>query len=83
MKTHTLPSLSVGAAPAARPRPGSGAASVHGRLRRAVLRLWLRYQLDAHRRCLHAIAVQRDNDFQAERLLHRAMSSARSRLQSL
>jgi len=48
-----------------------------------VRRAWLRSRLDSYQRSLHAIAAQRDNDFQAERLLHRAISSTRSKLQSL
>jgi hypothetical protein len=50
---------------------------------RSCLRIWLRYRLDACTRCLHTIAAQRANDFQAERLLHRDISAMRSRLQSL
>lgn len=52
-------------------------------IRRACLRAWLRYRLDGYTRCLHAIAAQRDNDFRAERMLHKAISATRSRLQSL
>jgi hypothetical protein len=48
-----------------------------------VYRAWLRSRLDNYERSLHAIAVQRANDFHAERLLHRAISSIRSKLQSL
>ena len=48
-----------------------------------VYRVWLRSRLDSYERSLHAIAVQRANDFHAERLLHRAISSIRSKLQSL
>jgi len=46
-------------------------------------RAWLRARLDSYQRSLHAIAAQRENDFYAERLLHRAISSTRSKLQSL
>jgi hypothetical protein len=46
-------------------------------------RAWLRSRLDSYQRSLHAIVAQRENDFHAERLLHRAISSARSKLQSL
>jgi len=53
------------------------------RIYRSWLRLWLRYRLDACKRCLQAIAAQRENDFHAERMLHREMSTTRSRLQSL
>ncbi|RYE99344.1 MAG: hypothetical protein EOO78_14490 [Oxalobacteraceae bacterium] len=52
-------------------------------LYRSCLRIWLRYRLDACKRCLHTIAAQRANDFQAERVLHRDISAMRSRLQSL
>jgi len=44
---------------------------------------WLRSRLDNYTRSLHAIAAQRENDFHAERMLHRAVSSTRSKLQSL
>jgi hypothetical protein len=44
---------------------------------------WLRSRLDMYARHLQAIAVQRENDFHAERLLHRAVSATRSKLQSL
>jgi hypothetical protein len=50
---------------------------------RAWLRAWLRYRLDAYTRSLHAIAAQRENDFHAERILHRAITTTRSKLQSL
>jgi len=46
-------------------------------------RAWLRSRLDNYTRSLHAIAAQRENDFQAERILHRAVSATRSKLQSL
>jgi hypothetical protein len=52
-------------------------------LGRTWTRAWLRYQLNSYTRCLHAIAAQRENDFHAERMLHRAISATRSRLQSL
>lgn len=52
-------------------------------LGRAWMRAWLRYRLNSYTRCLHTIAAQRENDFQAERFLHRAISATRSRLQSL
>ena len=38
---------------------------------------------DNYTRSLHAIAAQRENDFHAERILHRAVSTTRSKLQSL
>lgn len=44
---------------------------------------WLRSRLDRHSRSLQAIATQRDNDFHAERILHREVSAMRSKLQSL
>ena len=44
---------------------------------------WLRSRLDNYKRSLHAIAAQRENDFHAERMLHRAVSETRSKLQSL
>jgi len=50
---------------------------------RWVYRAWLRSRIDTYNRGLHAIAVQRENDFHAERILHRAISTTRSKLQSL
>jgi len=50
---------------------------------RWVYRAWLRSRIDTYTRSLHAIAVQRENDFHAERMLHRAISTTRSKLQSL
>jgi hypothetical protein len=44
---------------------------------------WLRSRLDTYARSLQAIAAQRENDFQAERILHREVSAIRSKLQSL
>jgi hypothetical protein len=44
---------------------------------------WLRVRLDNYTRNLQAIAAQRENDFHAERILHRAVSATRSKLQSL
>jgi hypothetical protein len=44
---------------------------------------WLRARLDNYTRNLQAIAAQRENDFHAERMLHRAVSATRSKLQSL
>lgn len=46
-------------------------------------RSWLRSRIETYTRGLHAIAAQRENDFHAERLLHRAISTTRSKLQSL
>jgi hypothetical protein len=60
---------------------------LYGELRqglgRPLMRAWLRYRIDSYTRCLHTIAAQRENDFHAERMLHRAISATRSRLQSL
>jgi hypothetical protein len=53
------------------------------RLYKAWLKAWLRVRLDSYTRHLHAIAAQRENDFYAERMLHRAVSATRSKLQSL
>lgn len=64
------------------PQP-SRAIGITGRLYRSWMRAWLRYRLDTCTRCLHTIAAQRENDFHAERMLHREMSATRSRLQSL
>jgi hypothetical protein len=50
---------------------------------RWIYRAWLRSRIDTYTRGLHAIAVQRENDFHAERILHRAISTTRSKLQSL
>ena len=44
---------------------------------------WLRSRLDVCTRDLQAIAAQRENDFHAERILHREMSEMRSKLQRL
>jgi hypothetical protein len=48
-----------------------------------VYRAWLRSRLDNYTRSLQIIAAQRENDFYAERMLHRAISTTRSKLQSL
>jgi hypothetical protein len=53
------------------------------RLYKAWLKALLRARLDSYARHLHAIALQRENDFHAERMLHRAVSATRARLQSL
>ena len=50
---------------------------------RRLYKAWLLSRLDNYTRSLHAIAAQRENDFHAERMLHRAVSSTRSKLQSL
>jgi hypothetical protein len=46
-------------------------------------KVWLRSRLDTCSRSLHTIAAQRENDFHAERILHKQMSAMRSKLQSL
>jgi hypothetical protein len=79
---HPSPPAAVRTAARAGPRP-SGTTGITGRLYRSCVRAWLRYRLDACTRCLHTIAAQRENDFHAERLLHRDISAMRSRLQSL
>jgi hypothetical protein len=51
-----------------------------------ILRLqkaWLRSQINMHARSLRTIAEQRENDFQAECILHREVTAMRSKLQSL
>jgi len=52
-------------------------------IKRMLYRAWLRSRLENYKRSLHAIASQRENDFHAERILHRAISATRSKLQSL
>lgn len=52
-------------------------------LTRRVHKAWLRSRLDRHTRSLQVIAAQRENDFQAERILHREVSAMRSKLHSL
>ncbi len=44
---------------------------------------YLRSRLDGCTRDLQAIAAQRENDFHAERILHRQMTEMRSKLQSM
>jgi hypothetical protein len=44
---------------------------------------YLRSRLDRYTRDLQAIAAQRENDFYAERILHREVIETRSKLQSL
>lgn len=48
-----------------------------------IYKLWLRSRLDTCTRDLQTIAAQRENDFHAERILHRDISAMRSKLQSL
>ena len=50
---------------------------------RLFYRVWLRSRIDTDTRSLHAIAVQREHDFHADLILHRAISTTRSKLQSL
>lgn len=52
-------------------------------LTRWVYRAWLRSRIDMYTRSVHGIAAQRENDFHAERILHRAISATRSKLQSM
>jgi hypothetical protein len=75
--------MKTSARPSAAPAATTTTIGIAERVRRAWLRLWLRHQLDAYTRSLHTIAAQRENDFLAERMLHREISAARSRLQSL
>ena len=44
---------------------------------------WLRSRLDRYTRALEVIAAQRENDFQAERVLHQQVVTVRSKLHSL
>lgn len=46
----------------------------------AVRIFWLRYRIDGYARQLHSIQVQRENDFNAERMLHWQMLTSRSKL---
>ncbi len=48
-----------------------------------VYKAYLRSRLDRCQRHLHAIAAQRENDFHAERLLHREVAVVRSKLHTL
>jgi hypothetical protein len=48
-----------------------------------VYKAYLRSRLDRCSRDLHAIAAQRENDFHAERMLHREVIVVRSKLHSL
>ena len=48
-----------------------------------VYRAYLRSRLARYTRDLQAIAEQRENDFHAERILHREVVAVRSKLQSL
>jgi len=44
---------------------------------------WLRARLERYTRALDAIAAQRENDFHAERVLHKEVVLLRSKLHSL
>ena len=44
---------------------------------------YLRSRLERHTRDLQTIAMQRENDFHAERILHREVIEMRSKLHSL
>ncbi len=46
-------------------------------------RAYLRSRLERYTRDLQAIAAQRENDFQAEKILHKAVVTVRSKLHSL
>ncbi|MEC5161855.1 hypothetical protein ACFDR9_004808 [Janthinobacterium sp. CG_23.3] len=48
-----------------------------------VYRAYLRARLTRYTRDLQAIAAQRENDFHAERILHREVVAVRSKLLSL
>jgi hypothetical protein len=48
-----------------------------------VYKAYLRSRLKRYRRDLHSIAIQRENDFQAERILHREVIEVRSKLNAL
>jgi len=48
-----------------------------------IYRAYLRSRLERYTRDLQAIAEQRENDFQAELILHQAVVSVRSKLHSL
>lgn len=48
-----------------------------------IYKAYLRSRLDHCQRHLHTIAAQRENDFQAERLLHREVAVVRAKLHTL
>ena len=48
-----------------------------------VYKAWLRARLERYTRALEVIAAQRENDFHAERVLHREVVVTRSKLHSL
>lgn len=45
--------------------------------------VWLRFRIDAYSRQLQHIWAQRENDYEAERLLHRELCAARTKLRAL
>ncbi|OEZ58820.1 MULTISPECIES: hypothetical protein [unclassified Duganella] len=49
----------------------------------ALYKAWLRARLERYTRALEAIAAQRENDFHAERVLHKEVVLLRSKLNSL
>jgi hypothetical protein len=75
MKTRTTPTTAT-------PAPPRIGGLSRGLIRR-LYRVWLQSRIDTYTRNLHAIAAQRENDFHAERILHRAISATCSKLQSL
>jgi len=52
---------------------------ITSRLHKALLRA----RLNSYNRHLQVIAAQRENDFHAERILHKAVSATKAKLQSL
>jgi hypothetical protein len=52
-------------------------------LTNVLYKAYLRSRLDRYTKDLQAIAAQRENDFHAERILHREVIAMRSKLQSL
>ncbi|GAB3432750.1 hypothetical protein NX773_14680 [Massilia solisilvae] len=61
----------------------SSVKAITSQLYKAWQKAVLRARLDSYTRHLQAIAAQRENDFHAERMLHRAVSATRAKLQSL
>jgi hypothetical protein len=49
----------------------------------AIYKAYLRSRLDRYTRALEVIAAQRENDFHAERMLHKEVVVVRSKLHSL
>lgn len=52
-------------------------------IRLRIRTIWLRLRVDAYSRQLHAILAQRENDFEAERMLQRDLCTVRSELRKL